>query len=248
MHHAFAGIAHGGIDYALDTFHCFETMAFTFGASQMDFDFYERMGIENSFNENQGRRSAFVETFVQKGFAIDPFHPTYQFCRTSTNLGLEIGSLAVGGYSLAKGGFKLIQSSRHLPRASSLLSKEGSKIASQIARKELKLSSLNGTQLDLDALSKAGQVMDRNGLTKAGRSLQKHSGRVNSVYPRPNGKTAAEINQHGHNILDNILTHPDGRVTYWSHRSFGNIFDIEIPGKGGARFYQYGNFIGFLEP
>ena len=122
-------------------------MSFALGDSLMDFDLYERMAITNSFIENQEHRAASVETFVQKSFATDPFNPTYQSHRSVTKLGLEIGSLAAGGYGLVKGGFKLIQSSRHLPRASSLLSKEGSKIASQIARKELKLSSLDGVSV-----------------------------------------------------------------------------------------------------
>jgi hypothetical protein len=89
--------------------------------------------------------------------------------------------------------------------------------------------------------------MDRGGLTKAGRALDKHGGRPDSVFPKVTGNPASK-NMHGQHHLDDILTHPQSKSTHWEHRSFGKIIDIEVPTKGGARFSQNGNFIGFLEP
>lgn len=101
------------------------------------------------------------------------------------------------------------------------------KISSPIAREGLKF--------ELEVLSKACQVMDRGGLTKAGRALQKHGGRPGSIFPKPSGNVT-KINQHGQDILDRILTHPDNKSSFWKHRSFGDVVDISIPGQGGARF------------
>ena len=56
------------------------------------------------------------------------------------------------------------------------------------------------------------------------------------------------INQHGQDILDNILTHPDHIVQYKTNSQFGEIFDIKVPNIGGARFTKHGKMIGFLEP
>jgi filamentous hemagglutinin len=84
-------------------------------------------------------------------------------------------------------------------------------------------------------------------LTKTGRALQKHGGRSDSVFPKPRGNISS-INQCGQDILDNILTHPDSKISFWKHRRFGDVIDISIPGQGGTRFLQNGEFIGFLEP
>jgi RHS repeat-associated protein len=99
----------------------------------------------------------------------------------------------------------------------------------------------------LNQLSKAGEAMDRGGLTKAGRALEKHGGRIDSVFPKATGNIANK-NMQGQFHLDDILTHPQKKITQWQHRTFGNIIDVEVPGRGGARFSQQGNFIGFLEP
>lgn len=89
--------------------------------------------------------------------------------------------------------------------------------------------------------------MDRGGLTKAGRALQKHGGRPSSVFPKPNGNLST-INQHGQDVLDNILTHPYSKSSFWKHRSLGDVIDVSTPSEGGTRFRRNDNFIGFLEP
>ena len=115
---------------------------------------------------------------------MDPTNSIYQDFRTMTNISLEVGSLVIGGGGLAKGGINCLRLSR-LP-----LAIEGAEFAGNMVLKEVQFNarqSLFGTlearigqlesHLDVNALSRAGQLIDRNGLTKAGRALQKHSSR-----------------------------------------------------------------------
>ncbi len=99
----------------------------------------------------------------------------------------------------------------------------------------------------VNKLSKAGQVLDRGGLTKVGRALDKHGGRPGSVFPKATGNIVSK-NAQGQYHLDDILTNPDTKVSYWTHRSLGEVIDIEIPNQRGVRFSRNGDFIGFLEP
>lgn len=89
--------------------------------------------------------------------------------------------------------------------------------------------------------------MDRGGLTKAGRALDKHGNRPGSVFPKATGNPVNK-NLQGQHHLDDILTHPNSTFSTWKHRSFGKVTDIEVPGQGGARFLENGEFIGLLEP
>jgi RHS repeat-associated protein len=102
-------------------------------------------------------------------------------------------------------------------------------------------------KLDLDALSRAGQVMDRGGLTRAGRALDKHGNRIRSSFAKATGNPVSK-NAQGQYYLDNILTHPDGVVNFRYHRELGEIIDIKVPNLGGARFNRDGKMIGLLEP
>ena len=103
----------------------------------------------------------------------------------------------------------------------------------------------NVGKLPLDKMSNAGKVMDRSGLTKAGRALDKHGNRPGSAFPKATGNPASK-NAQGQYHLDDILTHPQSTSNYYKHRSFGDIVDIEVAERGGARFSNKGEFIVFL--
>lgn len=99
------------------------------------------------------------------------------------------------------------------------------------------------SKLDLDALSKAGQVMDRAGLTKAGRALDKHGNRLNSPFPKAKGSPFIKNNQ-GQFHLDDILTDPKGSfITEFKNGDF-KIYSRD--GRG-AYFRNDGSFRGFIE-
>ncbi len=99
----------------------------------------------------------------------------------------------------------------------------------------------------LEELSKAGKVIDREGLTKAGRALDKHGNRPGSVFPKATGNVEAR-NIQGQLQLERILSDPDRKISTFEHRSLGTVIDIETHDKGGVRFSQNGEFIGFLQP
>lgn len=101
----------------------------------------------------------------------------------------------------------------------------------------------NGAKLELDALSKAGQVADRGGLTRVGRALDKHGNRPNSVFPKAFGNPANK-NIQGQFHLDDILTHPK---TFTKSNKFGGL-NYYAPDGRGACFDLNGNFRGFLQP
>ena len=158
-------------------------------------------------------------------------------------------------YTAARTGKSVLEAQRVMK-----LTKEGSHTINKISRtakntgvieqKAVKMKVPKGgvaKPLDLDALSNAGKVMDRRGLTKAGRSLDKHGNRFGSVFPKATGNPSSK-NIQGQWYLDDILTHPQGRVHFDYHKQFGEIIDVKVPSTGGARFYRDGKMIGFLEP
>ena len=161
---------------------------------------------------------------------------------------MEIGSLAVGGYGLVKGGIKgvqLVTLPRQMEKFAGNLALKGIESASQeafISTLKARIAKLE-TRIDLNALSRAGQVLDRCGLTKAGRALDKHGGRSSSVFPKASG-TITDKNIQGQWHLDDILTHPFG---FSRHNNMGGI-DYYRPDGSGVRYFGNGQFRGFLEP
>ena len=101
---------------------------------------------------------------------------------------------------------------------------------------------------DLDALSAAGRVADRNGLTAAGRAAQKHGAgtgaRAGNGFPTP-PTGAANLNEFGQNLLDDLLTAPNTATRTFTQPGYGQVTEFWGPNYG-ARFGPNGEFIGFL--
>ena len=102
---------------------------------------------------------------------------------------------------------------------------------------------LSPKTFSIEELSKAGKVMDRGNLTKAGRSLDKHGGRPDSVFPKATG-TPADKNLQGQYHLDEIINDPKKAC----------VVDVENGGLKiyaqdgrGAYFRNDGTFRGFIE-
>jgi hypothetical protein len=107
----------------------------------------------------------------------------------------------------------------------------------------------NDCGIDLDAASQAGNVADKNLFTRAGRALQKHTSPGRTFgYSTPLDKTAKGYNEAGQQVLDDILTDPNGVATGRVHQIYGPVHEIMTP-RGGVRFGA-GNyhFYGFLDP
>jgi len=103
-------------------------------------------------------------------------------------------------------------------------------------------SSVGSREIPLDQFAEAGKEPDRGDLTMAGRSLAKHGGRPDSVFPNPTGGPA-QINEQGQAILEGILNDPNKSVTQSPN---GNIKVYNKCGQG-AHFTSDGKFIGFIE-
>ncbi len=115
-------------------------------------------------------------------------------------------------------------------------------VTTNFANKSTNVPLSGAKNLDLDALSKAGQVMDREGLTRAGRALDKHGNRFGSPFPKATGNPASK-NMQGQFHLDDILTDPSGRMIdlKGGSRQF-------YSGDGrGIHFRPDGSFKGFLD-
>ena len=114
------------------------------GSNEWD-DPLERLSFNAAFSDWQTTQRNAFDDWVIDGLGVDPNNHAYQSYRTYTTLGIELGTLAWGGYGLAKGGFRAIRSSRWF------LPKEGSKIASQIVTKEIKFIAEEGMALSRGA-------------------------------------------------------------------------------------------------
>ena len=135
-------------------------------------------------------------------------HPAYRHAYNGTLLGSNLLSMAPLATSMAlkapkylKTGYSVLRNWRtHMVLAKQTCQQTPAfiKYALGIGRKASTIGSLEGRvsfvsnrgvpkRLDLEALSRAGQVMDRGGLTKAGRALDKHGGRSSSIFPKATG-------------------------------------------------------------
>lgn len=84
--------------------------------------------------------------------------------------------------------------------------------------------------------------MDRGGLTKAGRALDKHGGRLDSVFSKATGNPASK-NAQGQHHLNDILTCPKSRTIKDGEKGF----EIFSPDGRAAYFRSDGSFRGFTE-
>ena len=186
------------------------------------------------------KRGDFDDSF-RNSLRVDSVNIAYQMGRQYTTMGIEIVSIATIALGVVNYGGKF--SAKIIRKM--LLHNRTTKIASQVARKELKYFSLSANATvrhDLDALSKAGQVLDRNGLTRAGRALEKHGGRVGSVFPKATGNPINK-NLQGQYHLDDILTHPNNKIL----KDGSKGIEIYTPDGRGTYFRQDGSFRGFIE-
>ncbi len=99
----------------------------------------------------------------------------------------------------------------------------------------------------IEQLSDGAKILDKGDLTQAGRALQKHGGRIDSVFPPVQGNTVA-INEQGQSIVDNILNDTGKTVLQSNTGRFGQVTDIIATDGRGLRYDLEGKLIGFLEP
>ena len=177
---------------------------------------------------------------------------SYSPSKITANTAKKIAASELSGravnFAASKGARAVEWFSKNTARQSAkkIVKTSAQKTAEVAARKGVVNTASNrgvAKQLDLDALSKAGQVMDRGGLTKAGRSLDKHGNRFGSVFPKAAGNPALK-NRQGQFHLDDVLTNPKS-IT--KSNKFNGI-NVYSPDGRGVCFYSDGTLRGFLQP
>ena len=69
-----------------------------------------------------------------------------------------------------------------------------------------------------------------------------------TVFEKPIGNPA-QINEHGQEVLDIILNHPEKKVVQYTNKIYGPVIEIEAPEIGGGRFTGDGKeMMGCLKP
>ena len=105
----------------------------------------------------------------------------------------------------------------------------------------------------LQTFSNSGRIIDpadKTGtFTRAGRALKKHGNREGSAFPKASGN-AAQINEQGQEVLDDILTSHGANMSSGNRFKGFDVWKVDEQGSKtqGARFDSYGAFRGFLEP
>lgn len=121
MWHSTAGVIHGAIDFAADSYYSLADACFYMGMESFeDCSLAERTGIQNFYFDQQCAQAAALEAWLQECLCVDPEHAVYQTCRTTTHLGLEVASLASLGYGAIRGGSRLAKLARMPQQAASL--------------------------------------------------------------------------------------------------------------------------------
>jgi len=251
IHHGFAGTFQGGVDFLTHQIAGIGSLCCAIGANEWE-DPEDRLFSTLAFAESTAGHLHHFDNWMTNILHVDSNHSLYQQHRAVAATALEIGSLAVGGYELAKGAMGLARFARFSQQAEitgSLASGElqfaRQSFVSTLESRIGQLKVPNGgvpRSLDLDALSRAGQVMDRGGLTRAGRALDKHGNRFGSPFPRATGRPTSK-NTQGLFHLDDILTHPNSRIIDYGEKGF----EIYTPDGRGIHFRADGRFRGFVE-
>jgi len=100
---ALYGVSHGVVDFMVGSLHDLQTAATYMGAAELDSSFQERIQIIEAVEQSQAYQMSKVESFIMDKLSIDKSDTVYQSFRSTTTLGLEVGSLVAGGYGAVKG-------------------------------------------------------------------------------------------------------------------------------------------------
>jgi len=97
------GISHGVVDFVVGSLHDLQTAAVHMGSGDIEMTFDERMQMLEAVEASQAGHMATVEGWMMDALSIDPSDSLYHSFRSKTTVGLEVGSLIVGGYGAVKG-------------------------------------------------------------------------------------------------------------------------------------------------
>ena len=100
---AIKGAAHGVADFLLGSAHDLQTMMFHVGSGEMELALEERVLMIEAVERSQLSQMKATESWMMDLLSVDPSDTVYRSFRSTTTLGLEVGSLVAGGYGAVKG-------------------------------------------------------------------------------------------------------------------------------------------------
>lgn len=100
---ALGGISHGVVDFIVGSAHDLQTMLVYMGSGEMGMTLNERVLMIDAVERSQTSQMKAVEGWMMDMLSIDESDAVYQSFRSKTTMGLEVGSLIVGGYGAVKG-------------------------------------------------------------------------------------------------------------------------------------------------
>ena len=210
--------------------------AMGYGSDAISQWFLMDAGIQENFNYNQNAISGFLG---MTGGGI------------SHGLGKGFGNLTNGRQKSSE--LKVDEGNTSINHELDItLEKPAYSTSTLVSKGNTVISSVGNANIpSVQQLSKAAASANRNGLTDAGRSLQKHSGRPNSVYSSTDKKSTT-LNREAQSIVDDILNDPKTQFnTRTVMEDKQKITVIEATASDGRvlRFNDNGTrFIGFREP
>ncbi len=100
---ALGGISHGVVDFVAGSLHDLQTAAVYVGSAELEMALHERIQMIEAVEQSQMQQKTAVGSHVMGMLGVDASDAVYHSFRSKTTLGLEIGSLVVGGYGAVKG-------------------------------------------------------------------------------------------------------------------------------------------------
>lgn len=100
---ALCGVGHGVVDFMAGSIHDLQTAAVYIGSAELEMSLQERVQLIEAVEQSQAGRMGAIEDWMMDMLSIDEADAVYESFRSSTTLGLEVGSLIAGGYNAVRG-------------------------------------------------------------------------------------------------------------------------------------------------
>ncbi len=100
---ALGGVGHGVVDFMVGSLQDLQTTALHVGAGELELTLQERVQIIKAVEQSQATQMSMVDSWIMDTLSFNQSDTVYQSFRSTTTIGLEVGSLIAGGYGAVKG-------------------------------------------------------------------------------------------------------------------------------------------------
>jgi len=157
------GLIHGGSEFGIATIHDLEASMMHYGASDLSLE--GRVHMFNELNTAQEHREKIFGNALTGLWSVDEHDPVYHSSRIATRVGLEVASLATGGYAIARGGYLAIKEGMHLAKLART-SKALPEFASTVYKEVFHTSHIEPS-LSINVIASRMKGYTRHGLNQA---------------------------------------------------------------------------------